>query len=109
MASLLFAVNSLRHNIRKNFNLKSQLSMMSTSSVRSLSCIEFRDIIKSDIRQKYQIIDVRETNELSIAKYPTEVIHLPMSTASEWSAKIKNGEILDKDKPTICCKIILLI
>jgi rhodanese-related sulfurtransferase len=90
---------------RQLFNISSKtLSMMSTSSVRNLSPIEFRDIIKSN-KSKYQIIDVREANELAIAKYPTEVIHLPLSQSSEWSAKINKGELLKKDMSTIClCK-----
>ena len=78
---------------------------MSTSAVKNLSPTEFRDIIKSDSKLKYQIVDVREDNELAVAKYPTEVIHLSMSTANEWNEKIKNGDILKKNKPTIClCK-----
>ena len=82
------------------------LTSMSAVTVKNIMPVEFRDIIKSDSKSLYQIIDVREPSELAVARYPTEVIELPMSSASEWSAKIKNGELLDKSKPTIClCKV----
>ena len=81
-------------------------SLTSIAAVKNIMPVEFRDIIKSDSKSLYQIIDVREPSELAVARYPTEVIELPMSSASEWSIKIKNGELLDKEKPTIClCKV----
>ena len=58
-------------------------------------------------RRLYQIIDVREPNELQTASLTgSDIINLPLSRANEWTGDIKSGKILDKSKPTICmCKI----
>lgn len=75
------------------------------SVVNNLTPIQLRDIIYSGKSSAYQIIDVREPNELTLAKYPTEVINLPLTQIAEWGEKVKKGDILDKNKPTIClCK-----
>jgi rhodanese-related sulfurtransferase len=40
---------------------------------------QFDSILKGDMRAMYQIIDVRETNELALVAIPgTDVIHLPL-------------------------------
>ena len=55
----------------------------------------------------YQIVDVREPNELSTSSIEgADIINLPLSTAGEWSDDVKDGTILDKSKPTLClCKV----
>ena len=31
-----------------------------------------------------------------------DVIHLPLSTAGEWTNKVTDGDILDSEKPVLC-------
>ena len=55
----------------------------------------------------YQIVDVREPNELAAASIEgVDIINLPLRTAGEWYDDVKDGKILDKSKPTLClCKV----
>lgn len=56
-----------------------------------------------DARSLYQIIDVREPNELEVAQLTgKDIINLPLSSANEWSQKIADGTLLDASKPTLC-------
>ncbi len=45
------------------------------------------------------LVDVREEEELSIASFPLEVIHLPLSQSSSWIEKIP--EKLSKNQPIV--------
>ena len=60
----------------------------------------------ADTRRLYQIVDVREPNELQAASIKgADIINLPLSTAPKWTSEVTDGDILDKSKPTIClCK-----
>ena len=60
-----------------------------------------------DVRRLYQIIDVREVNELQVSSIQgADIINLPLSRANEYTQDILDGKILDKSKPTIClCKV----
>lgn len=77
------------------------------TEVRGMSIQEFGDIIKDkDSRGLYQIIDVREAGELAASKIQgDDIIHLPLSTAGEWTQDIQTGKRLDSSKPVLClCK-----
>lgn len=112
MLTLLSPCLSLRMALRTTTNtLRSTSLKMSTSSpptkIINLTPKQLDEIFKSDLRSNYQIIDVRESDELQVASFAgNDIIHLPLSTASEWSTKIMNKELLDSTKPTICmCKL----
>lgn len=71
--------------------------------VSRMSVQQFGQVLKSDLRSNYQILDVREQDELDNASIKGEdIIHLPMSKAAEWSTKVLDGELLDPTKPTLC-------
>ena len=77
------------------------------TEVRGMSIQEFGDIIKDkDSRGLYQIIDVREAGELAASIIQgDDIIHLPLSTAGEWTQDIQTGKRLDSSKPVLClCK-----
>jgi rhodanese-related sulfurtransferase len=75
--------------------------------VKPMSVVEFDNILKSSNRRSYQIIDVREKDELlAIAVSGDDITNLPLSDAADWTAKVLRGEVLDKSKPTLClCKM----
>ena len=60
---------------------------------------ELNKILEDDSSEKPFIVDVREDNEIAIASFPFSVLHLPLSRAANWSAKI--GELLPKDQPVV--------
>lgn len=72
------------------------------SVVQSMSVQTLQSIMKANELHKYQLVDVREIDELSYAKLKTEVINLPLSLGGQWSQQIKRGEILDPEKPVLC-------
>jgi rhodanese-related sulfurtransferase len=37
-----------------------------------------------------QVVDVREAQELAMAKFPRDVLHLPLSASSEWIATLQS-------------------
>jgi rhodanese-related sulfurtransferase len=65
----------------------------------NISPQELNKILEDDSSEKPFIVDVREDNELAIASFSFSVLHLPLSKASNWSAKI--GSMLPKDKPVL--------
>lgn len=70
--------------------------------IMKMTAQELRDIISSERRSEYQIIDVREKAELSATKLPTEgVVNLPMSLDKHWHLDVLDGKILDSTKPTV--------
>lgn len=79
--------------------------MMAT--VKRVNVKEFGDIVKGiDFKDKYQVIDVRETHELEAVSIPQlkqspAFHHLPLSTSDVWADQVANGELLEKDKSTI--------
>ncbi len=75
------------------------------TTVKSMEVQEFATIIKEpNFHKTYQVIDVREPDELAIANCGPEIINLPLSASNIWSSDIKLGkyEILDGNKPTLC-------
>ena len=77
------------------------------ATIKRMSVSQFGDILKSDSRPSYQIVDVREPNELAVASITgADIINLPLGDAASWSPKVEAGDLLDKTKPTIClCKV----
>eukprot|EP01040_Poterioochromonas_malhamensis_P016121 gene16121-18219_t len=72
-------------------------------SIQPLLANDLKAILKGAERKNYQIVDVREKDELELARLPdNNVINLPLSEAGTWTNEILEGEILDKSKPTIC-------
>ena len=65
----------------------------------NISPKELNEILDDNTSEKPFIVDVREENEIAIASFPFSVLHLPLSKAANWSAKI--GELLPKDKPIV--------
>ncbi len=76
--------------------------MIHRMNVQDFARILQDDKSTSGLRAKYQIVDVREPVELEIAAIKgSDVINLPLSTASTWASKVIDGEVLDKTKPTL--------
>jgi rhodanese-related sulfurtransferase len=44
-----------------------------------------------------QLVDVREDQELAMARLPHAVVHLPLSRSAEWMASLE--ERLDRERP----------
>ena len=65
----------------------------------NISPKELKKILEDDSSEKPFIVDVREDNEIAIASFSFSVLHLPLSKAANWSAKI--GELLPQDKPVV--------
>jgi rhodanese-related sulfurtransferase len=74
------------------------------TEVRKMDIQKFGDIIKdSSARSLYQIVDVREADELARSRLSgDDIMHLPLSTSGEWTQDIEMGKILDSDKPVLC-------
>ena len=65
----------------------------------NISPKELNKILEDDSSEKPFIVDVREDNEIAIASFSFSVLHLPLSKAANWSAKIE--ELLPKDQPIV--------
>jgi len=56
----------------------------------NISPKELNKILEDDSSEKPFIVDVREDNEIAIASFSFSVLHLPLSKAANWSAKLVN-------------------
>ena len=65
----------------------------------NISPKELNEILEDDSSEKPFIVDVREDDEIAIASFSFSVLHLPLSKAANWSAKI--SELLPKDQPIV--------
>lgn len=65
------------------------------SRPQSLSAAELAERLASD--PSLQLVDVREDEELAIARLAHPVIHLPLSRSGEWAPRI--GDLLDRQRP----------
>lgn len=89
--------------ILNNNNNKQSTMKRFMGSIQPLLANDLKAILKGAERKNYQIVDVREKDELELARLPdNNVINLPLSEAGTWTNEILEGEILDKSKPTIC-------
>jgi rhodanese-related sulfurtransferase len=77
------------------------------STVKNMNVVDFGRILNSSDRSNYQIVDVREKDELlSMALPGSDVLNLPISDISSWSTQVLNGKLLDAEKPILCmCKL----
>ena len=74
-----------------------------TTGVQTMSVEALSTLIKSGEIGTYQLIDVREKDELETAKLNVaNLIHLPLSTSEQWMRQIADGKLLDSDVPTLC-------
>jgi rhodanese-related sulfurtransferase len=76
---------------------------MARQTVHRVDSLELKDILNDPNKiSNCQIVDVRESHELDISSIKNVgVIHLPLSTSSQWTTQIKDGHILDNKKPVI--------
>lgn len=82
-------------------NLMTQV--FGNSKIKLVNVHQLQDILQSSTRNSYQIIDVREPSETQSLSLPdSNVIYLPLSEKSQWGPKVIKGELLDKQKPTLC-------
>ena len=44
-----------------------------------------------------QLVDVREPQELELARLPLPVVHLPLSRSAEWIEQV--GQLIDPERP----------
>ena len=65
----------------------------------NISPRDLNKILGDGSSDKPFIVDVREDSEIAIASFSFSVLHLPLSKAANWSAKI--GELLPKGKPIV--------
>jgi len=65
----------------------------------NISPKELKKILDDESFEKPFIVDVREDNEIAIASFSFSVLHLPLSKAANWSAKI--AELLPNDQPIV--------
>ena len=87
--------------------MSQQVSVQLINMTKNMKAEEFVAILQSTSRADYQIIDVREADELKdISLVGDDIIHLPLSGAEAWSSKVTQGSLLDSSKPTLCmCKL----
>lgn len=82
------------------------MRMMSqnTGVVLNMRAVELKTILNDpDRRGQFQVVDVRESDELKTVSLPDkQVIHMALSQSGVWAEKVITGDLLDKTKPTIC-------
>ncbi|MEB3301171.1 MAG: rhodanese-like domain-containing protein [Cyanobacteriota bacterium] len=66
-------------------------------SPQSLSARELWSRLQAG--ENLQLVDVREDQELAMARLPYPVEHLPLSRSSEWMGEISTR--LDRDRPVV--------
>ena len=72
---------------------------MNQNTPLDISPKELNKMLEDGSSEKPFIVDVREDNEIAIAPFSFSVLHLPLSKAPDWSARI--DELLPKDKPVV--------
>eukprot|EP01036_Dinobryon_divergens_P037759 gene37759-49461_t len=91
-------------NIPVHIESRASSANLPALTLKTISVQDFGKILQGDSRSLYQIVDVREPDELlSLSLQGNDVINLPLSKFEEWEGNIL--DILDRDKPTLClCK-----
>jgi len=81
-------------------------SSVKQNVVKSISPEDFKALLESKDRDNYQIIDVREANELVTSQLKDDkIIHMPISEAYRWTFSYLDKKGLNEKKPTIVyCK-----
>eukprot|EP01041_Mallomonas_annulata_P014115 gene14115-30044_t len=71
--------------------LRASSTDVPASIVKTISVQNFGKILQGDSRSLYQIVDVREPDELlSISLKGNDVINLPLSKSEEWAAGMRS-------------------
>ena len=99
------AHNLIKNSARQTQAIQTITRKMSshTATVKMITPVDFQKLMGSSDRSNYQMIDVREENELQIAKFPgADILNLPLSQMEHIGEQIKQGKLLDRMKPTIC-------
>ena len=74
---------------RYRYTQRSTFTSQLNAVVNNMKSEEFVAILQSTSRADYQIIDVREVDELKdISLVGDDIIHLPLSGAEAWSSKV---------------------
>lgn len=99
---MLYRSNILFNSIKVSRSLYAYSIRNMISTVSRMNVQQFATIIMDDAKRvNYQIIDVREPNELQIAQIAgKDVINLPLSRSDDWAPEVLNGNLLDAKKPT---------
>ncbi|MAR07226.1 MAG: sulfurtransferase [Cyanobium sp. NAT70] len=74
---------------------------MQTFHPRSITALKLQQWLQVD-EVKPQLIDVREEQELELARFPSEVIHLPLSCSNVWLHSIRDQLRTDRPVVVIC-------
>tara|TARA_Y100001968_G_scaffold193058_1_gene177025 strand:+ start:6082 stop:6435 length:354 start_codon:yes stop_codon:yes gene_type:complete len=74
---------------------------MNNKTPKSISPKELKEWLKDESKRPL-LLDVREDNELEIAPFPFEVLHLPLSRISVWGKHVSHKLPLDKPLVVIC-------
>ena len=77
---------------------------MRSFSVQTMTVNQYSKILKSaDQRNNFQIVDVREPDELKAVNVNDEkILNLPISLSWKWGGDIARHKTLDPVKPVIC-------
>ena len=76
-----------------------RMSNMNQHIPLNISPKDLKKILEDESSEKPFIVDVREDSEIAIASFAFSVLHLPLSKAANWSAKIE--ELLPKGQPIV--------
>jgi len=102
LSSMLFTTSLRRISASHTKGLATR-KCIPLQAVQKMNVEEFANILNGDLREQYQIIDVREPNELDMVSIKgSDIINLPLSQAGDWSTKVEQGKMLDETKPTLC-------
>jgi rhodanese-related sulfurtransferase len=71
--------------------------------VKRMTAVQLGLILNGDARELYQIVDVREPDELAVASIKgKDILNLALGDAGTWSPSVQQGKLLDADKPVVC-------
>lgn len=102
--SIIATMYAFRLNASKSaLKTVTRLASSGPAQVKRINVVEFDKILKSkENRTKYQIIDVREKDELALARIPgDDVVNLPLRDIDNWKSKVIEGDLLEQTKPTL--------
>ena len=70
---------------------------MTNNRPKPITAPALMDWMRSD--QPLQLVDVRESQELALASFPADVVHLPLSGSSDWLDSLR--ERLSAEVPVV--------
>jgi rhodanese-related sulfurtransferase len=77
-------------------------------SVQRMTVNQYSKILNSNLRNNYQIVDVREPDELKAVNVSDQnILNLPISQSWKWGGDIARHKTLDPVKPVICVVCLL--